>query len=210
MSQRWPIRATGQACPLMLAVLLAWSAGCAPKPPTVFDKPAIDQIHKLLVVPLQSPAEKSAGTIVSGMIAAQLQGQRLAKFTVVEPPALWRLRAAQPGPPALQDEVAVKVARDMGADAVLAGTAAYSIELAGGGKPRAARGSVKAEEYQRCFAARKGVASISVRILSASAGRAVYAHSAPTKGLGSSKLLADGAAKALQPLVEYLRSSRKE
>ena len=200
---------TGQWLRVVAAGLLALSVagGCGGKGPAVFDKPAIDDIRALAVPPLQSPQDPSAGPLASGMIAVRLQSSRLPKLSVVEPPVLWRLAEAQTG--AMTDEDALRVAREMGADAILTGTVTYGVAfVADSTTPRAMRESMKAADFQRDFGARKATASVSLRILSVQANRAVYAHTGAAGGAEGSELLGKAVQAALKPFEDYVRTSR--
>ena len=194
----------------MLPALLALSvaaAGCGGQGPAVFDKPAIDNIHTLAVPPLQSPQDPSAGPLAAGMIAVRLQSARLPKLSVVEPPVLWRLQEG--ARQAITDEAAMRIAREMGADAVLTGTVTYGVRfVADGTTPRAMRESMKAAAFQRDFGARKATASVNLRILSVKANRAVYAHTGTAGGGEGSELLVKAVQAALKPFQDYVRTSR--
>jgi hypothetical protein len=188
-------------------VAASLAGGCAGKGPAVFDKPAIDDIRALAVPPLQSPQDPSAGPLVSGMIAVRLQSARLPKLSVVEPPVLWRLQEG--ARQAVTDEAAMRIAREMGADAVLTGTVTYGVRfVADRTTPRAMRESMKARDFQRDFGARKATASVSLRILSVKANRAVYAHTGTAGGAEGSELLVKAVQAALKPFQDYVRTSR--
>ncbi len=194
---------------ILAAGLLAASVagGCAAKGPAVFDKPAIDNIHALAVPPLQSPQDPSAGALVSGMIGVRLQSARLPELSVIEPPVLWRLGGGPAG--AMTDEDALRIAREMGADAVLTGTVTYGVAfVADSTTPRAMRESMKARDFQRDFGARKATTSVNLRILSVKANRAVYAHTGAAGGGEGSELLAKAVQAALKPFEDYVRTSR--
>jgi hypothetical protein len=191
------------------AAALAMCVGCAEKKPAIFDTRGMDQIHTLLVVPLQSPQDASAGPVVSGMIGVKLQSQRLPKLSVLEPPVLWRVAASQAGAAGLKDEEAVQVAREMGADAVLTGTVTYGVKMATPGDlPGAMRESMKDVNFQQDFAARQGSASVNIRIVSLSANRPVYAHSGTAGGAGGTDVLRQAYEAALKPFEDYIRNSR--
>ena len=193
---------------LAAGVLAASGAGgCAAKGPAVFDKPAIDNIHALAVPPLQSPQDPSAGALVSGMLGVRLQSARLPELSVIEPPGLWRLGGGPAG--AMTDEDALRIAREMGADAVLTGTVTYGVAfVADSTTPRAMRESMKARDFQRDFGARKATTSVNLRILSVKANRAVYAHTGAAGGGEGSELLTKAVQAALKPFEDYVRTSR--
>ena len=198
---------------LTVAGLGLLCAGCEPKP-AVFDMAAIDKVHKLLVLPLASSHDPSAGPITSGMISARLETARYERFHVVEAPALWRLAGGSPV--AIPEATAVGIAKQMGAQAALTGAVGYTIALDKNlNYPGAAIAKEDPMAHQRLrdFAARKGDIQVRLRIISAATGKDIYVHSAKADGLGESKLIRKAAEKVLEPLERYLRDSidkRKE
>ena len=200
---------------MLIALLLAPAAlaavGCAPEP-EVFDKAAIDGLHKMMVVPLQAAQEPSTGQIVAGLAEARLQTLRLPQMQVLEAPALWRLTATSTQPVSIPDEQALQAAQAVGADCLLTGTVTYAARTPQGASnlPPGMRGATgQSMEYQKSFLVREADVTVSVRILSVQSARVVYAFKADTKGLASSKLLSDAFQQAVKPFEEYLRSSRK-
>lgn len=197
------------ACAALAAACLA---GCADKGPAVFEKVAIDKLHTVAVLPLQSPQDSSAGAVASGMLLEHLAALRKPSLTPTEPPILWRLGEGTLSDrlSPLSDEQALRIAKDMGADAVLVGTMTYSVQLAAAGKMPAdvERGPMKDLDFQRDFAARQATAAVSLQLLSVPDNRAVYAHSASANGEGGVQLLKDTTAAAIEPLERYLRQSR--
>lgn len=194
---------------VVVAAAAVLFAGCAPKRPAIFDTQGMDEIHTLLVVPLQSPQDSSAGPIVSGLVSARLQSGRLPKLSILEPPVLWRLAGPGAGSKGLADEEAVRIAREMGADAVLTGTVTYGVKLAmPADLPVAMRESMKDMKFQQDFAARQGSASVNLRILSIKANRPVYAHSGASGGAGGAEVLRQAYEAALKPFEDYIRTSR--
>lgn len=195
---------------LTVAGLGLLCAGCEPKP-AVLDMAAIDSVHKLLVLPLVSSADPSAGPITSGMISARLATARYERFHVVEAPALWRLAGASPVP--IPEAAAVQIARQMGAHAVLTGAVGYTIALdkhINFPGAEVAKMDPMARQRLRDFAARKGDIQVQLRIISAATGKDIYVHSAKADGLGESKLIRRAAEKVLEPLEKYLRDSKNK
>ena len=193
---------------LALAALVVLCVGCEPKP-AVFDMAAIDGVHKLLVFPLASSHDPSAGPITSGMISARLETARYERFHVVEAPALWRLAGDSPGE--VSPATAAQIARQMGAQAALTGAVGYTIALDKIGNYPGAEITKKdpmAKQRLRDFAARRGDIQVRLRIISAATGKDIYVHSAKAEGLGESKLIRKAAEKALEPLERYLRDSK--
>lgn len=190
------------------ALIVIWAAclgGCAGPEPAVFDRTAIDRVQKLVAVPMRAAPDASTGAILSSMAAERLQIQRHPNLTVVMAPSLWRLRSGASG--ALSDAQAAALAGRMGAQAVLTGTTGYAVVLAHLANIPGATG--KGQEYARQFAPRSGSGSVTVRILAAQDARAIYVHSANTKGVENSKALAQAIQTALKPLQDYLKKSRK-
>jgi len=186
-------------------------AGCAEKLPAVFDKTGIDGIGTLLIVPLQSAADPSAGPVVSGMLTTRLRAAKLPKLTIVVPPQIWRLDPKGPanGAQVMTDDEAKRIARDMAADAVLTGTVTYSVKLATAqNMPGSMEESMKDIDFQQDFAARQATATVNLRILSIKANRAVYAHGGTAGGTQSSEHLMQAAQEALKPFEDYVRASR--
>jgi hypothetical protein len=197
---------------IVLAVVgaVVLCAGCEPKV-AVFDMAAIDSVHKLLVLPLASSADPSAGPITSGMISARLATARYERFHIVEAPALWRLGGASPGP--IPQATAVGIAKQMGAHAVLTGAVGYAVALdkyINFPGAELAKKDPMARQRLRDFAARKGKMQIQLRIISAATGKDIYVHSAKADGLGESKLIRKAAEKVLEPLEKYLRGSKNK
>ena len=205
---------TGRAAVAVLgagALLALALAGCGGKAPAVMEKMAIDRLHTVVVLPLQSPQDAGAGPVVSGMLLEQLAALRKPGLSAVEPPVLWRLgtgpladRSAPVG-----DQQALRIARDMGADAVLTGMVTYAVQLVAGRKmPAEMEGPMKDMDFQRDFAARRATAAVNVQLLSVADNRAVYAHSGAAGGDGGLQVLRDAADAAIAPLERYLRQSR--
>ncbi len=195
---------------LAVAGLAVLCAGCEPKP-AVFDMAAIDGVHKLLVFPLASSHDPSAGPITSGMISARLATARYERFHIVEAPALWRLAGGSPGE--VPKATAVQIARQMGAQAALTGAVGYAIALDKKlNYPGAAITTKDPMAHQRLrdFAARKGDIQVRLRIISAATGKDIYVHSAKADGLGESKLIRKATEKVLKPLEKYLRNSKNK
>ena len=200
------MRANRSLILLMCAAALA--AGCAPKPLAVFDKPAIDGIHSLVVTPLTS-SDPSVGPIISGDVAAKLLSPAVKGLAVMQSPVLWRLAGDAPRAKGLSDAGALALARAMGADAVLIGRVGYVVELVKDEEmPAALSKDREGGVFMRDFAARTGEVSVTLRILSVQAGRAVYQHSAQAKGAGEGGVLTQAAQDALKPFEQYLRSTR--
>ncbi len=199
--------------PLALLVLSLPAAGCAEKKLAIFDKPAIDEVHTLVIIPFQSPQDASAGPVVSGLVGVHLESSRLVELSVLEAPVLWRLTAADSPATAaaISDEAAMRIAREMGADAVLTGTVTYSIQYATpGNMPAGMKSSMKGGDFQRKFAVRKGTVSVNLRILSIKANRAIYSHTGSAGGPAQSTLLSKAFRIALKPFEDYVRSSREK
>ena len=193
---------------ILLMCATALAAGCAPKPPAVFDKPGMDGIHSLVVTPLTS-SDPSVGPIISGDVVAKLLSPAVKDLAVMQSPVLWRLAGDAPRAKGLSDADALALARAMGADAVLIGRVGYAVELVKAkNMPAGLEKNMEATEFMRDFSSHKGEVSVNLRILSVQAGRAVYEHSAQAKGAGESGLLAKAAEDALKPFEQYVRSSR--
>ena len=188
-----------------IVILSGCLGGCAGPEPAVFDRPAIDRVRKLVAVPIRGAPGTPTGTILSSMAAERLQTQRHPNLTVVMAPSLWRLRSGAAG--ALSDAQAAALAGRMGAQAALTGTTGYAVVLSNPANIPGATG--KGQEYARQFALRSGSGSVTIRILSAKDARAIYVHSAKTKGVENSKALAQAIQTALKPLQDYLKRSRK-
>ena len=191
-----------------MAVLAVLCAGCEPKP-SVFDMAAIDSVHKLLVLPLASSHDPSAGPITSGMISARLATARYERLHVFEAPALWRLAGGNPGP--IPEATTVQIARQMGTQAALTGAVGYTVALDKNiNYPGVALAKMDPMARKRLsdFAARKGDIQVQLRIISAATGKEIYVHSAKADGPGESRLIRKAVQKALEPLERYLRDSK--
>jgi len=199
--------------PFLTAVFLALTAvGCAPEP-EVFDKAAIDGLHKMMVLPLPSPQEPSAGVVVAGVAGAQLKAQRFPRLEVLEAPALWRLTASSTQPVTISQEEAIRAAQAVGADCVLTGAVDYAVSVPkdASNLPPAMRGAKgQSMEYQKSFIVRKADVTVTVRILAVESARPVYVHKASSKGECGSRLLSESFQKAVKPFEDYVRSSRKK
>ena len=192
-----------QAAALITAAICL--AGCAGPKPTVFDQAGIDAVHKLLVVPLDSPHTPAAGVIATSLAAERLQYERYDDLTVFVAPAMWRLRAGASG--AMSDNQAAALARQTGADTVLTGKTGFAVVVAK--QPKLPGSEIKAVKYTERFAVRSGAGAVHVRILAAQDARTIYAHNASAKGIDNARILAEAVTNALKPLETYLRKSRK-
>jgi hypothetical protein len=185
--------------------------GCGDGSEMVLETRAIDQIHTLVVVPLAGEGDPSVGPVLSGLMVSRLEGLRRDQFSVVEAPAIWRLAATPTSQPSLTDQAALEVARKMGAQAVLTGSAVYTCELDASGVkyvPKAGKDELEHMEFLKNFAARKGQIKVEVRVLLTDGGRPVYAYSASKQGQCDAEQLRFVAEKAVEPLEKYLEKSR--
>ena len=184
--------------------------GCGPKI-AVFDKAAIDEVRTVLVVPLLSPHEPTAGPIVAGMLATRLRAAGHPKLEVLVPPALWRLRHDRGQPPSrlVSRQDALRMAEEARADAFLAGTVNYSINLVFASSLPAAIRNMKASEFKNKFATRYATAWVNVALVSTKDDRDLYVHTGQAKGLDDSKLMAAALDTALKPLQEHLAKRKK-
>ena len=191
-----------------LAGLSLTAPGCAEKELPVFDKPAIDEVRTLLVVPLQSPPESGAGAIASGIVASRLLWARYPNLTIVEAPVFYRLVAVPGGSPC--DEDALRLGREMGADAVVTGSVAFAPDVpTEASPPRGMSKSLKDSKAYEDSVPRTGSASLDVRILSVKSSRPIYANSASAKGAAGAEIFAKACEAALEPLEKHLLKSRK-
>ena len=189
-------------------VLGTFGAGCEPKP-EVFDLTAIDTIEKLVVVPMASPNDPSAGAILSSLIAVRLEEGRWGRFRVVEAPALWRIAAA--AQPELSAAAAAQLAGKMGAQAVLTGSTTHATSFGEAvGVPDDAKKKKEAEpvDFAQNFATRQGDTQVRVEILRADGARPVYVYTIREKGLEEADLLRRAAEKAVKPLEQHLEKTR--
>jgi len=183
--------------------------GCEPEP-AVFDVAAIDKIEKLVVLPMRSDSDPSAGAILSGMMATRLEGGRWDRFFVVEGPALWRLDAGSGVVQAPDEQRAAAIAGKLNAEAALTGTVGFKSEpdptdtgLRGMKKEQA-----RSVEFLRNFAPRTGQTQVRVRIVAAETGKVIYEHTATEKGLTEADQLRKVADKAIGPLKQHLQRTR--
>ena len=204
MSVNQKIKQGGALAVLLLAACAC--LGCEPKV-AVFETSAIDAVRTLVVVPMSS-GDVSAGVVVSSIASTRLTADGLQNLTVVEP-ALWRLEAATQ--PALSDQEAAKIARSMGAQAVLTGTVEYVSQPDGDEMvklPNADSEQKKSPEFLYNFARRSGQTSVTLRVLAAQDARPIYVHTATQKGESELRQIQETLDKALQPLEQYLKESR--
>ncbi len=191
------------------ALVCAACIGCEPEP-TVFDVTAIDKIEKLVVLPMRSDNDPSAGAILSGMMATRLEGGRWDRFFIVEGPALWRLDVGGSVVQAPDEQRAAAIAGKLNAEAALTGTVGFKsepdptdTELPGMGKEQA-----RSVEFLRNFAPRKGQTQVRVRIVAAESGKVIYEHTATEKGLTEADQFRKVVDKAIRPLEQHLQRTR--
>ena len=158
---------------------------------------------------MRSPTDPSAGPIISGLIATNLEDKRLDRFHAVEAPVLWRLVVDKSKVLDPDKKTAAEVARQMGAQAVLTGSAQHATTLGNVIRMRGASAKAqKSAEFMRNFAHRKGNIRVQVEILSADSGQAIYVHSTDAKGLQEAGLLRKVADKIVEPLIKHLEKTR--
>lgn len=205
------LRFLKRICVTALALAAAACLGCGDGAELVLETRAIDQIHTLVVVPLAGEGDPSVGPVLSGLMATRLEGLRRDQLSVVEGPALWRLAATATSQPPLTDQGALELARKMGAQAVLIGSATLACELDAKGVkyvPKAGKDELERVEFLKYFAVRKGQIKVEVRVLLADGGRTVFAGSASQQGPCDAELFQSAAQKAVEPLEKYLEKSR--
>jgi len=191
-------------------VMAGVCAGCGPKL-DVFDKAAINKIGNLLIVPLASPQERGAGPTASGMLLTRLRAANHPRLQVVSSPALWRIRhdGGEIPQQLLARKQALELAREMGADAVLTGSADYSLRFAfSRDVPEAVR-KMKGSATSR-FATSHGTASVELRLIRVADDRDVYVNRGSAKGHENSKVLSSAIAAAIKPLEAHLGSRPKQ
>ena len=195
---------------LWLLLVVAWFASGCEDPPAVFDKIAFERVHTLMVLPLQSSQDPSAGPIASGMVIEELSLDRPKDWTVCDAPVLWRLaggKGAQTG--GLSDDEAMKIARFAGVDAVLLGTATHAVTITTDGKlPRNLQENMRTEDFQQHFGRRSCATSINLRILSVAENRAIYSNTAQGNGGAESALLRKVVRNVLAPLRNQLKNRK--
>ncbi len=195
---------------LWLLLMAVWFASGCEDPPAVFDKIAFERVHTLMVLPLQSPQDPSVGPIASGMVIEELSLDRPKDWTVSDAPVLWRLageKVDQAG--RLSDDEAIKIARFAGVDAVLLGTATYTITITTDRKlPRNLQEKMKIGDFQQHFGRRSCATSINLRILSVAENRAIYSNTAQGNGGAESALLRKVVRNVLGPLRNLLQNRK--
>ncbi|HDY65376.1 MAG TPA: hypothetical protein ENH84_03975 [Phycisphaerae bacterium] len=195
---------------LWLLLMAAWFASGCEDPPAVFDKIAFERVHTLMVLPLQSPQDPSVGPIASGMVIEELSLDRPKDWTVCDAPVLWRLageKVDQAG--GLSDDEAIKIASFAGVDAILLGTATYTITITTDRKlPRNLQEKMKIGDFQQHFGQRSCATSINLRILSVAENRAIYSNTAQGNGGAESALLRKVVRNVLAPLRNLLQNRK--
>ena len=191
---------------LILAAGAVWIGGCE-KPPAIFDEAALWQMESLMILPLQSPQDPSAGPIAGGMIIEELSLDRVAYFTVREAPALWRLTRQDVGSVGRVSEAEAKRrARLSGADAILIGTLSHLLTIAEDDSlPKGMRKQMKIGDFQRHFGQPQAATTINLQILSVSENRTIYSHSFHANSGAESQLLRKVVVEVLAPLRKLLK-----
>jgi hypothetical protein len=202
---------TGHRIQLAACVgLVLAGVGCAEKEPAVFDRAGMDGMDRVLVLPIRCPQDAGVGQIISGLISARLQEARYPRLSVVESPVLHRLVSTLPATSGdISPDAATRIARGMGADAVLVGVASFGTELPTASNVPKGMEKAAGAERTKGFLPLGASVSLDVQIISTKTNRLVYAHAASAKGSPGAEMLSGAIEKALEPLEKYMRSSRK-
>ncbi len=188
---------------VVIAVLVL--AGCGAKP-RVFNKSAIDQVNRIVVLPIESQADRAAGEVTFGLLLNRLVARRYDGLDILSPPVLWRIKntsAADAG--TLTRDQAVSIGRELEADAVLTGTMGYTVPM----KADKSSKSPTGKGGKRDASARRiGESKLTLKLISVANGQDIYVHTAKRDGVAGDKVLRKTIDQAVVPLEQYLQSSR--